>query len=78
MHYSKKPTRVSNRVKDKNPRRRLRQHTLKRRNEDEEMMKSYHSWSVRRYFVLRVWDEEKREGPMHAGLETKKKKKRIY
>lgn len=53
-------------------------HTLKRRNEDEEMMKmkSYHSRSVRRYFVLRVWDEEKREGPMHAGLETEKKKKR--
>jgi len=37
-------------------------------------MKSYHSRSVRSEFVLRVWDEQKCEGAMHAGLETKKKK----
>lgn len=37
-------------------------------------VKSYHSLSVRSYLVLKVWDEEKRESPMHAGLEIKKKK----
>ncbi len=58
-----------NRVEDK-----LRNtHSKERMKMKKSQMKSYHSWSVRRYFVLRVWDEEKCEGPMHAALETNSK-----